>query len=232
MFEPKFVGLFINPFYIARKGLIKNIKPMGKFIYGKTLDVGCGKKPYRKLFNSEVYIGVDMRTTLHHSGNNIDVYYDGKKLPFNDEQFDSVVTSQVFEHVFHPDLFLSEINRVLKSDGYLLITVPFVWDEHEQPYDYGRYSSFGLKHILNKYGFVIIKHVKTENNIKTIFQLLNGYIYKKVFNKKFFIKQITTLFVMAPITIIGIFLNVVLPDNDDLYLDNVVLAQKTIKRID
>ena len=126
---------------------------------------------------------------------------------------------------------MSEINRVLRTDGYLLITVPFVWDEHEQPYDYGGYSSFGLKHILNKNGFEVISHIKTENNIKTIFQLFNGYIYKQVFNKKFYIKQISTLFVMAPITIMGIIFNILLPDNDDLYLDNVVLAKKTNKVI-
>jgi len=184
MFEPKFLGLLVNPFYIARKGLIKSIKPLGKYIVGKTLDIGCGIKPYKKYFNSNHYIGVDLKTTLHHSGNNIDVYFDGKTIPFKNEQFNSVVTNQVLEHVFYPDLFLSEINEV-------------------------------------------INHIKTENNIKTIFQLLNGYIYKQVFNKKFFIKQISTLFVMAPITILGIIFNILLPDNDDLYLDNVVLAKKT-----
>jgi len=230
MFEPKLLGIFVNPFYIARKGLLKNIKTLGKNICGKTLDVGCGIKPYKKYFNSNEYIGIDLKTTLHHSGNNIDVYYDGKAIPFNNEQFDSVVTSQVLEHVFHPDLFLSEINRVLKVDGCLLITVPFVWDEHEQPYDYARYSSFGLKYMLNKNGFEVIYHIKSGNNIKTIFQLLNGYIYKKVLNKRFFIKQISTVFIMGPITIFGIIFNIFLPDNDDLYLDNIVLAKKTKKK--
>ena len=229
MFEPKLLGLFINPFYIARKGLLKSIKPLGKYISGKTLDVGCGTKPYEKYFSSSEYIGIDVKTTMHHSKNSIDVYYDGKAFPFKNEQFDSVLSNQVFEHVFNPDLFLSEINRVLKSDGYLLITVPFVWDEHEQPFDYARYSSFGLKYILNKNGFDIVTHIKTENNIKTIFQLINGYIYKKVYNKKYFIKPISTLLIMAPITIMGIIINIILPDNDDLYLDNVVLAKKQIK---
>jgi hypothetical protein len=101
-----------------------------------------------------------------------------------------------------------------------------VLDEHEQPYDYARYSSFGLKYILNKNGFDIINHTKTENNIKTIFQLLNGYIYKKVYKKKYFIKPLSTLLIMAPITIMGIIFNIFLPDNDDLYLDNIILAVK------
>ena len=61
--------------------------------------------------------------------------YDGKTFPFSDGEFDAVLTSEVLEHVFNPDEFLSEINRVLRDDGVLLLTVPFVWDEHEQPFD-------------------------------------------------------------------------------------------------
>jgi SAM-dependent methyltransferase len=107
MFEPKLLGLFVNPFYIARKGLLKSIKPLGKHISGKTLDVGCGTKPYEKYFSSSEYIGVDVLTTMHHSKNNIDVYYDGKVFPFKNEQFDSVLSNQVFEHVFEPEIFLN-----------------------------------------------------------------------------------------------------------------------------
>ncbi|MFZ2322424.1 MAG: class I SAM-dependent methyltransferase [Ignavibacteriaceae bacterium] len=226
MFEPKILGLFVNPFYISRKGLLKYIKPLGKYIGGKTLDVGCGIKPYKKYFNSKEYIGIDLKTTLHNSENSIDVYYDGKVIPFNNEQFDSVVTSQVLEHVFHPDLFLSETNRVLKTNGYLLITVPFVWDEHEKPFDFGRYSSFGIVYLLEKNGFEIKEHFKTANNFAALAQLINLYVYKLVHNKNSLFKKLVTLFLMAPITSIGVILGKILPDNDDLFLDNVILAIK------
>jgi SAM-dependent methyltransferase len=226
MFEPKILGLFVNPFYISRKGLLKYIKPLGKYIGGKTLDVGCGIKPYKKYFNSNEYIGIDLKTTLHNSENSIDVYYDGKVIPFNNEQFDSVVTSQVLEHVFHPDLFLGETNRVLKTNGYLLITVPFVWDEHEQPFDFGRYSSFGIVYLLEKNGFEIKEHFKTANNFAALAQLVNLYVYKLVHNKNPLFKKLVTLFLMAPVTIFGVILGKILPDNDDLFLDNVILAIK------
>ena len=226
MFEPKILGLFVNPFYISRKGLLKYIKPLGKHISGKTLDVGCGIKPYKKYFNSNEYIGIDLKTTLHNSENSIDVYYDGKVIPFNDEQFDSVVTSQVLEHVFHPDLFLSETNRVLKTNGYLLITVPFVWDEHEQPFDFGRYSSFGIVYLLEKNGFEIKEHFKTANNFAALAQLVNLYFYKLVHNKNPLFKKLVTLFLMAHVTSIGVILGKILPDNDDLFLDNIILAIK------
>ena len=50
-FEPSLIGLFVNPFFIARRGLLKSIKELGSDITGRTLDVGCGTKPYEKYFN-------------------------------------------------------------------------------------------------------------------------------------------------------------------------------------
>jgi SAM-dependent methyltransferase len=224
-FEPGIIGPFINPFYIARKGLLKHIKSLGKNISGKTLDVGCGTKPYEKYFHSTEYIGLEIETTIHQEDNKADVFYKGGNFPFQNEEFDSLVTNQVLEHVFEPDLFLSELRRVLKPGGILLLTVPFTWDEHEQPYDYARYSSFGLKHLLETNGFEIVAHIKSENNIKAIFQLLNAYIYKlSKFNK--IIKIVSTLIIMGPLSILGILLNLVIPSNNDFYLDNIILAKK------
>lgn len=224
-FEPKFIGLITNPFFIARRGLYINIKNYGEEISGKTLDVGCGTKPYEKYFNSSEYIGLEKDTTIHKEVSKADFFYDGNKFPFNDNEFDSIVTNQVFEHVFNPDQFLSEINRVLKKDGKLLMTVPFVWDEHEQPYDFARYSSFGLKSVLEKNGFVIISHKKICNNFASLFQLINGYLYKLTHHSKL-LRQIATIFLMFPSTLIGIVFGAIFPNNDDFYLDNIILAQK------
>ena len=224
-FEPGFLGVFVNPFFLTRKALLKNIKLLGSEITGKTLDVGCGTKPYEKYFNSTEYIGLEVENTINKQEKKVDVLYKGDKIPFADKEFDSVISSQVLEHVFNPQQFLSEINRVLKLSGKFLLTVPFMWDEHEQPFDYGRYSSFGLKDLLEKNGFKITAHIKSLNNIAAVFQLFNAYIYKISVKRKI-IRQILTLVVMAPINIIAIILSIILPKNDDLFLDNVVLAKK------
>jgi len=105
------------------------------------------------------------------------------------------------------------------------LTVPFVWDEHEQPYDYARYSSFGLAHLLNQHGFEIIESKKSINDFRIFAQLLNAYIYKTTQKNKI-IRQLFTLFVMSTITIIGILFSKILPKNNDLYLDNIILAKK------
>jgi len=224
-FEPGFLGVFINPFYLTRKALLKNIKLLSNEITGKTLDVGCGTKPYEKYFNSSEYIGLEVENTINKEEKKVDVFYKGDKIPFTDKEFDSVISSQVLEHVFNPQQFLSEINRVMKPKAKLLLTVPFIWDEHEQPFDYGRYSSFGLNNLLEKHGFKIVKHLKSLNNISTVFQLFNAYMYKISVRKRI-IRQSLTLLVMAPVNIISIILSKILPANDDLFLDNVVLAEK------
>jgi SAM-dependent methyltransferase len=224
-FEPSFIGLFLNPFFIARHGLLKSIRELGSEITGRTLDVGCGTKPYQKYFNCSEYIGLEIETTLNRELKKADYFYDGKKFPFSDADFDSIVTNQVLEHVFNPDEFLFEINRVLKINGKLFLTVPFVWDEHEQPYDYARYSSFGLKSLLERHGFEIIKHHKSVDDFRLIIQLVNAYIYK-ITNKISILRQLATVTLCAINNIIGISIAYVLPKNNDLYLDNIILARK------
>lgn len=227
MFEPTLIGVFVNPFYIARISLLKEIQKLGSEISGKTLDVGCGTKPYKKYFASSEYVGLEIEEQTNDQIKQADVYYDGKHFPFENAEFDSLLSNQVLEHVFNPTEFLSEINRVLKINGKLLISVPFVWDEHEQPYDYARYSSFGLIHLLQQHGFEILKSEKSVNDFRIFAQLLNAFIYKIVRKNKI-IKQLFTFFVMSLISLIGVVLGKILPKNDDLFLDNVILAKKII----
>lgn len=226
-FNPKFLGLFINPFYFARKGLYQNIVSLIDNLNGKLLDIGCGQKPYEKLCtNVEEYVGLEIDDEGDRNHSVADAFYDGKIIPFKDKEFDGVLSNQVFEHVFNPNAFLQEVNRVTKIGGMFLISVPFVWDEHEQPYDYARYSSFGLKHILDENGFKVIECRKSNNGIEVIFQLINDYIYKVTLTKYVYVNLISMLILMSPVNIIGLAVSKFLPRNNDLYLDNIVLAEK------
>ena len=226
-FNPKLIGLFLNPFYFARKGLYQNVSQLITNLDGKLLDIGCGTKPYATLCNVEQYIGLEIDDEGNRQHKYADIFYDGNTIPFENHTFDSILCNQVFEHVFNPDEFLQEINRVTKTHGKLLLTVPFVWDEHEQPYDYARYSSFGLKHMLEKHGFEIMEHRKSNNGLEVIFQMINAYLYKATTSKSIYINILTTFFIMAPFNIMGLIFSKLLPKNDDLYLDNIVLAKKT-----
>jgi SAM-dependent methyltransferase len=226
MFFPGWIAVFINPFYFARKNLASAISELSANIHGHLLDVGCGTKPYRSLFNVEVYRGLDLDSPIARERGIADDLYDGKRLPYQDKTFDSVLCNQVLEHVFNPDEFLTEINRVMKSGGKLLLTVPFVWDEHEQPYDYARYSSFGLKALLEKNGFKIISHKKLAADATILFQMSNAYFFKLTQRWPRLVKLLFTGTVMATVNILGVIVGKLLPANPDLFLDHVVLAEK------
>ena len=225
-FNPRFIGLFINPFYFARKGLYRGISELIVQLDGRVLDIGCGHKPYAHLSHAREYIGLELDTPTNRIHKKADYFYDGAHMPFANQNFDNLISNQVFEHVFNPNDFLKEANRVLKMDGKFLITVPFVWDEHEQPYDYARYSSFGLEYLLCENGFEIMEHRKSNNGLEVIFQLINAYLFKITLTKKIYVNLGITLILMAPINLLGLLLAKILPRNDDLYLDNIVLAKK------
>lgn len=226
MFHPGIIGLVLNPFFHARFCLRKGIKQAADNLTGSLLDVGCGSKPYRKFFNVPKYTGLDTDNSGHrHDDEDIDVIYDGKIFPFANKEFDSVLCNQVLEHVFEPALFLREVNRVMKTGSKCLFTVPFVWDEHEQPYDYARYSSFGLKFLFEQHGFKVIEQKKLMNDFRVIIQLTNGYFYKLT-RKTPVMKQLVQLLLLFPLNLLG-WLLALLPANNDLYLDNLIVAEKT-----
>lgn len=225
-FNPRFIGLFINPFYFARKGLYQAVSELIIGLEGRVLDIGCGNKPYTHLSRTKEYVGLELDTQDNRRYKQADYFYDGTRMPFANEDFDGLISNQVFEHVFNPHDFLKEANRVLKIGGKFLITVPFVWDEHEQPYDYARYSSFGLTHLLRESGFEIMAHQKSNNGIEVIFQLINAYLFKITVTQNIYLNLGATLLLMAPVNLLGLLFSKILPKNDDLYLDNIVLAKK------
>ena len=132
---------------------------------------------------------------------------------------------EVLEHVFNPDNFLKQIHKVVKPDGYCLVTIPFIWGEHEQPYDFARYSSFGLKHLFDINGFEIIEHKKYLTDFRLIFLLINSYLYT-IFKK--YIPGYLAWLLIIPFTILNNFLGLisyVLPQNNDFYFGNIYVLK-------
>jgi SAM-dependent methyltransferase len=218
------------PAYLTRNRLLKGIAAHSKELKGVMMDFGCGSKPYKSLFNVEKYIGVDFENPGHpHINEQIDVFYDGKKIPFENEYFDSVFSSEVFEHVFNLDEILKELNRVIKTGGLMLITCPFAICEHEVPHDFARYSSFGIKYLLEKNGFAILKQEKTANSIETINQMRLTYIHQHItpFVRKIpIVRSIFRGITYTAINLWSIIAGRIFPAGKDLYLNNVVLCRK------
>ena len=227
LFHPSLLSFFINPFFLGRSAMYLNVKKYSSNIKGKTLDVGCGSKPYSALFkNVTEYVGMDIEQSGHkHDLSHIDVFYDGKKFPFEENTFDSLVFFEVLEHVFNPNEFMKEIHKVVKPDGLCLVTIPFIWGEHEQPYDFARYSSFGLKHVFNTNGFEIIHHKKYLTDFRLIFLLINSYLYT-MFKK--YLPGISAWIFIIPASMINNLLGLIsylLPGNKDLYFGNIYILK-------
>jgi SAM-dependent methyltransferase len=225
-FHPGALGWAVNPFYFARRGLRSALAQVLPRLSGELLDVGCGRKPYAGLVRVRRYVGLEIDSPHARAHTHADAFYDGRTFPFPDDSFDSAICSQVFEHVFTPDAFLAEIARVVKPGGQLVVTVPFVWDEHEQPHDYARYSSFGLKAALEAAGFEVVEHIKSTGDSRVLFQLLNAYVYKLTWRHGRAWRWVPMFLLMAPVNLLGIVAGAILPRNPDLYLDNIVLARK------
>ena len=128
-----------------------SLKQCGAYVKGTTLDVGCGHKPYEKTFfaGAEKYIGMDYLTDRSKP----DVVGSATDIPLGDASFDTVVSTEVLEHVPDPLKALREMYRVLKPGGYLILSTPMYWPRHEVPYDYFRYPYDGLLHLIKTSGF-------------------------------------------------------------------------------
>jgi len=227
-FTPAGQGALVNPYFIIRRGLVRTLRRLAPKVGGRLLDFGCGTKPYESLFNVEEYVGVDIRdrASRDHEGGPVDVFYDGHRLPFDDGSFDTVFSSETLEHIFNVDEVLTELNRVLRSGGQLLMTAPFVWCEHEMPYDFGRYTSVGLRHILEEHGFEVIQSEKTTGWIETVTQMWNAYLVETLIPANRWVRLFTSVMLIAPFTLTGLLLGALLPNNSQFFHGNVVLACK------
>lgn len=229
-FHPGCMGFLANPFWLTRRGLRRAIAVQIPMLgEGKILDFGCGAKPYRQMFSpTSDYIGVDLENSGHdHRNERIDVLYDGQTLPFLDCQFDAIFSSEVMEHVFVPERITAELYRVLKPGGRLLLTVPFSWAEHEAPWDYARYTSFGMRALLERHGFRIVALEKTGNDFQAIGQLAAASIYSRL-GGSVKLRALYSVVLCAPCMVIGAVLGFLLGNRQHLYLNVVILAERPL----
>ncbi len=228
-FLPSRLSIVLSPIYIIRRGLYRHISALAPRITGTVLDFGCGSKPYESLFTKATrYIGVDIGQSGHnHQTSKIDVFYDGNTLPFGNNTFDAVVCFEVLEHLFNAEHVLKEINRTLKDDALALFTLPFAWDEHEIPYDFARYTSFGIKHVLERAGFETIELRKSTTYFLAACQLLIAYFAQHVSPANRLARHATQMTVIFPLSLSAILLNKILPKRYNYFCNIVILARKT-----
>ena len=141
---------------IYLSGLRRLLLHAAPHCHGRLLDVGCGRKPYKKIFTPYVedYVGVEyvesFRLTNDFSETSADYFYHGADLPFESASFDSVVSFSTLEHTPDPFHLFREMVRVLRPGGTMVQHVPFSFRLHEEPHDYYRFSKYALRDLCER----------------------------------------------------------------------------------
>lgn len=123
----------------------------------RVLDAGAGEGQYAPHFERRRYFGVDL--AIGDAGWNyrgLDAVADLAALPFPAGAFDLALNIVTLEHVPDPRRVVSELSRVLRPGGELLLVVPLEWEEHQTPHDYFRYTQFGVRRLLADAGLEVI----------------------------------------------------------------------------
>jgi SAM-dependent methyltransferase len=166
-----------RPHYLERVSIVQALRELSHRVKpGRLLDVGCGMKPYESLLTQHEsrYYGTDWPVTMEGSyggSTRADFFSNSMVLPFRERTFDTIVSTQVLEHVRQPEIVIPEMARILKPDGVLIISAPMTWPLHEEPHDYYRYTLHGLRHLLQEADFEILDEIPRGNNWTTMAQM-------------------------------------------------------------
>jgi SAM-dependent methyltransferase len=147
----------LDPFEASLEAFVRAVAaeiPPG----GSVLDAGAGEGRFKSLFGHTHYVGVDFARgdpSWNYSG--LDVLGRLEDLPFADASFDHVLSIVVLEHTSQPGRAVEEFRRVLKPGGMVHLVVPHMWEEHQRPYDFFRFTSGGIRYLLESSGIRIRK---------------------------------------------------------------------------
>lgn len=226
-FCPSHLGMFVNSSFLIRRALGEAIYKHRGEMRGKMLDFGCGTAPYRSLFQIETYLGLEIAAPGHplkHTHSTL--LYSGDTIPLQDESVDSILMTEVLEHVFNPAELLAEFRRILRPGGVALITCPFVWPLHEEPYDYARYTPFALTHLVKSSGLEVKCMEKTGTWFLSVAQLLLTYAVQTLLPSQGRLHRMGKIVWCAIVNPLALALNLIMPRNERLYFSNILVVRK------
>jgi SAM-dependent methyltransferase len=150
-----------------------------KYFKGRLIDIGCGTKPYRGMLSPFVdeHVGIDFEDGFYDAAN-VDLIGTAYNIPAENGEYDCALSSAVLEHLEEPEESLKECARVLKTGGYAIYTVPFIWHVHGKPRDFYRFTNFGLQYLFEKSGFEVVEIKALSGFWVTVGQMFVNYLQR------------------------------------------------------
>lgn len=155
--NPKFVSVSSRLMTDITGGFYQQYIP--KHVTGKLADLGCGHVPFYETYKPYVTENtcIDWPNSAH-----VNQYLDltcdlNQPIPLPDSSFNTIIISEVLEHIAEPDLIWNEMNRLLIPGGKILLSVPFLYRIHEAPFDFFRYTEFALRNFATKNNLKILE---------------------------------------------------------------------------
>jgi SAM-dependent methyltransferase len=138
------------------------------------LDVGSGDSNLiAHLGAANFLVRLDYPATNKRYAQRPEAYADARSLPIADHTADVVTLLEVLEHVDGHEIALQEVSRVLKADGRLFLSVPFIYPIHDAPWDFQRFTRFGLIALLRRNGMHPVVEICHGHSLLTAIQLTN-----------------------------------------------------------
>ncbi len=226
-FAPSTLGMLVNPSYLIRSQLAKTLQRWSPQMHGTMLDFGCGTSPYRKFFEVDTYLGLEIVAPGHPDrSRSANLQYSGEQIPLADLSVDCVLMTEVLEHVFNPAEVLIEFHRILRPDGKVLITCPFVWPLHEEPYDYARYTPYALRHLASNAGLEVVAIERTGSWCLVLAQLLIQYVVQMTCPSDGRLNRLGKIFWCTLLNPLAIIADRIFPSNDQIYFNNILVLRK------
>lgn len=162
---------FVDEFFNRH---VASVKPGSK-----VLDLGGHRPPRRGQFDIDRY-DLSVCSANLSAARKPDVQTDAAMLPFHRECFDVVVCAELLEHVPDPASVLREVYRILRRQGTLLISVPFLFHIHADPHDYGRYTDQYWKENLDRIGFRDVMIEKQGLFWSVMVDMIRGFVCERI----------------------------------------------------
>jgi SAM-dependent methyltransferase len=166
----------------AQRRLDDAITSHASLAHGILLDVGCGMKPYETNFSPfvDTYLGLEYSPDSGYRGNRADLCGDAAALPLDDDSVDTILCTEVMEHLPEPERAIAEFSRVLRPGGTLITTAPFVFPVHDK-FDFFRYSPDGLATMMSRHNLSVVEVKALSGTAVTIAIMLNLYWFDSGF---------------------------------------------------